>query len=227
MTDLLMIVPTRGRPQNARDLYQSWMDNTTGDADLLFVVDEDDPQLGTYRNQMSWMPRAQLQVVEPGLRMVGALNVAAREHADDYEAVGFMGDDHRPRTRQWNVRLCAALDIPVGIAYGNDLLQGEAMPTAVVMTSNIVQALGYMAPPSMKHLCIDLVWKRWGEQLGVLSYLDDVVIEHMHPANGKAMNDAGYQLANSSEQVKRDSEAYYEYMESDFHDDVAKLRELL
>jgi hypothetical protein len=71
------------------------------------------------------------------------------------------------------------------------------------------------------------VWKEWGKALGVLSYLDDVIIEHMHPAIGKAMNDAGYQLANSPEQVMRDSAAYYEYMESGFHDDVAKLRELL
>jgi hypothetical protein len=227
MTNLLMVVPTRGRPQNVRDLYQSWVDNTTGDADLLFVVDDDDPQLGTYRNQMAWMPRAMLKTVPPGLRMVGALNKVATQEALMYEAIGFMGDDHRPRTRQWNIRLCEALDHPVGITYGNDLLQGEAMPTAVVMTSNIIQALGYMAPPSMLHLCVDLVWKEWGKALGVLSYLDDVIIEHMHPAIGKAMNDAGYQMANSPEQVTRDSAAYYEYMESGFHDDVAKLRELL
>jgi hypothetical protein len=49
----------------------------------------------------------------------------------------------------------------------------------------------------------------------------------MHPANGKALNDAGYKEVNSGEMIKADSEAYYEYMASDFHIDVAKLRELL
>jgi hypothetical protein len=49
----------------------------------------------------------------------------------------------------------------------------------------------------------------------------------MHPGNGKAFNDAGYQEANSPEMIKADSEAYYEYMTADFHADIAKLRELL
>lgn len=75
---LLMIVPTRGRPQNARDAYTAWRDTVSGSADLLFVVDEDDPQLGSYRNQMHWMPHAMLLTAKPGLRMVGALNAVAK-----------------------------------------------------------------------------------------------------------------------------------------------------
>jgi hypothetical protein len=158
--------------------------------------------------------------------MVGALNAAAKNECIMYDAVGFMGDDHRPRTRGWNTMLCDAL-APVGIAYGNDLLQGEKMATAVVMTANIVATLGYMVPPSLEHLCADLVWCEWGRALGVLSYLDNVVIEHMHPANGKAITDVGYQMANSPAQVKRDADAYYAYMAGDFHTDVAKLKELI
>lgn len=225
---LAMIVPTRNRPQNARDLYASWIDNTVGDSDLIFVVDEDDPQLGSYTNQMAWMPHAKLLEAPAGLGMVGVLNGAASIMvAGEYEAIGFMGDDHRPRTRGWNIKLCDALATPVGISYGNDLLQGEKMATAVVMTTAIPATLGYMVPPTLGHLCADLVWCELGRALGVLAYLDDVVIEHMHPANGKAMNDAGYQRVNSPDQIKRDSEAYYEYMESEFKSDVTKLRELM
>lgn len=230
MSDLLVIVPTRGRPQNMQAFYDSWV-ATTKDADLLFVVDEDDPLLGTYQYRMQWMPRAMLLQVAPGLRMVGALNAAAKimlspEHS--YRLVGFMGDDHRCRTNDWDQAMrTAAGDRRVAIVYGNDLLQGEKMPTAVVMTANIVEKLGYMAPSSMQHLCIDLVWKDWADALGCRLYLSGVVIEHMHPANGKAITDTGYQLANSPNQVKRDSDAYYAYLDGDFHTDVAKLKELL
>lgn len=227
MADLLMIVPSRGRPQNARDLYTAWMATATGNSQLLFVVDNDDPQLGTYENQMAWMLNAQL-LVGPRLRMVGSLNAAATSQGRHYKYVGFMGDDHRPRSVDWDNRLMDVLaQSPASIAYGNDLLQGEKMATAVVLTSDIISALGYMVPPCLTHLCADLVWVELGKALGTLTYLDNVVIEHMHPANGKALDDAGYREVNSGEMIKADSEAYYEYMSSDFHLDVAKLRELL
>jgi hypothetical protein len=227
MADLLVIVPTRGRPQNARDLYKSWMDTVEGNADLLFVVDDDDPQLGTYQNQMSQLPQAQL-MVGPRLRMVGSLNLAATKFADKYPYLGFFGDDHRPRTRGWDTIFCNTLQkFGVGVVYGNDLLQGETMPTEVAMTSNIVQALGYMAPPSMVHLCVDLVWKDWGVAIDRIKYFDDVVIEHMHYANGKSIKDAGYVDANSEERVRTDSAAYYQYKDTQLADDVKKLMKLL
>lgn len=232
MSDLLVIVPTRGRPQNMQAFYDSWT-ATTHDADLLFVVDEDDPLLGTYKYRMRWMPRAKLLYAIPaGLRMVGALNKATQimlsnpDHGFRY--IGFMGDDHRCRTVGWDTAIRGAIgDRKVAVAYGNDLLQGEKMPTAVILTTNIVEHLGYMAPPAMQHLCVDLVWLEWAKALDCRVYLDHVVFEHMHPANGKAINDFGYQMANSVEQVKRDSDAYYAYMDGDFHTDVAKLKELL
>lgn len=224
--DLLVIVPTRGRPQNAQAFYDSWV-ATTEDADLLFVVDEDDPLLSTYKYRMQWTdgPGVRLAVCPAGLRLVGALNWAAVRSAPDYRYLGFMGDDHRCRSPKWDVALTNCLG-PVGISYGNDLLQGEAMPTAVIMTANIVEALGYMAPPAMQHLCVDLVWKLYGERLDALTYRDDVIIEHMHPANGKAITDTGYQLANSPQQVKRDADAYYKYVDERLDIDVAKLRSL-
>jgi hypothetical protein len=226
-TELLMIVPTRGRPQNARDLYTSWMATVTGSSQLLFVVDEDDPQLESYRTQMAWMLNAQL-LIGPRLRMVGSLNAAATSQGVQCKYVGFMGDDHRPRTLGWDAQFIEVLaKSPASIVYGNDLLQGEKMATAVAMTSDIVLTLGYMVPSSLIHLCADLVWCEWGKALGTLTYLDTVVLEHMHPANGKAINDAGYREVNSGEMIKADSEAYYEYMESEFNRDVAKLRELL
>lgn len=227
MSDLLVLVPTRGRPQNAYGFYVSWS-ALTEDADLCFVVDVDDPLLGTYQYRGPMMPKASFYFAPPKLRMCGALNHAALNFAVDYKYIGFMGDDHRCRTVGWDKVVREAVgDRNLAIVYGNDMLQGEAMPTAVIMTSNIVNALGYMAPPSMEHLCLDLVWKDWGEATGCLTYLDHVVFEHMHPANGKAEMDAGYRLANSPEQNKHDADAYYAYKDGDFETDVKKLRALV
>lgn len=222
-----MIVPTRGRPNNAIALYNTWVKTARGTADLLFAVDNDDPQLPTYRAAAAVMPETMLRIA-PRRRLVGTLNAAATEWATDYRCLGFMGDDHRPRSEDWDWRFTECLSGGTGIVYGNDLLQGEAMPTAVAMTSDIVATLGYMVPPQLVHLCVDLVWKDWGTRLGRITYLPDVIIEHMHPAAGKAVMDAGYTDANSAQRVAQDSAAYYEYRNNGGLDaDVAKLKALI
>lgn len=224
--DLLVIVPTRGRPVNAAALYRAWQDTTTGCSDLLFAVDDDDPALGAYRAVFANMPHA-LTYEGPRLRMIGTLNAVAVEQAPHYRFLAFMGDDHRPRSNEFDQRFVECLSGGTGLVYGDDLLQGQIMPTAVAMTSDIVQALGYFSPPQLQHLCADLAWGEWGRAIGRLTYLADVVIEHLHPANGKAQYDQGYEEANNAGQVHRDTEAYNAYMTGPFHQDVEKLRALM
>jgi hypothetical protein len=227
MSDLLVIVPSRGRPHNIADLYVAWSETTHRDASLLVAVDDDDPQLPEYQRVCS-LAGIEL-TVGPRLRLTGTLNKVATERAAHHRAVAFMGDDHRPRTIGWDSDLVGALDtLDTGIVYGNDLLQGEKMATAVAMTSDIVAALGYMAPPQMVHLCLDLVWVEWGKAIDRLAYLPDTVIEHMHPAVGKAQSDRGYEEANSPEQTASDHAAYQAYRHGPaFEADVEKLRALL
>ncbi|MFG1683511.1 hypothetical protein ACGFNP_25305 [Nonomuraea sp. NPDC049269] len=227
MSDLLVIVPSRGRPHNIADLYVAWSETTHRDAHPLVAVDDDDPSLPEYQRVCS-LTGVELEV-GPRLRLTGTLNKVASERAPHHKAIAFMGDDHRPRTIGWDSHIMAALDgLGTGIVYGNDLLQGERMATAVAMTSNIVSTLGYMAPPQMVHLCLDLCWVDWGKAIDRLAYLPDTVIEHMHPAVGKAQSDRGYEEANSPEQTAADHAAYQAYRHGPaFEADVEKLRALL
>lgn len=224
--DMLIICPTRGRPANAAALYRAWQDTTAGCSDLLFAVDEDDSSLGAYRAVFTTMPSAKTYE-GPRLRLVGTLNAVAVEQAPRYRFLAFMGDDHRPRSDRFDQRFVECLSADTGIVYGNDLLQGSNMPTAVAMTSDIVQTLGWFAPPQLEHLCADLVWKDLGVAIDRLTYLDDLIIEHVHPAAGKAQHDRGYEEANNPGQVKRDADAYYAYKAGQFIQDVEKLRALL
>jgi hypothetical protein len=230
--DLLVIIPTRGRPQAIPEIMAAW-DETGATADVLFAVDKDDPELAGYKRQAkTYADDGRVRFVFwARKRLCGTLNQAAVKNAGDYRFLAFMGDDHRPRPadRPWDERFreCLSGGGP-GLVYGNDLLQGENMPTAVAMTSDIVQTLGYFAPPQLVHLCLDLAWLEWGRRLGRITYLPDVVIEHMHPANGKAALDQGYEEANSAEQVSSDSAAYYDYRDNGgLEADLDKLRKLL
>jgi hypothetical protein len=98
--------------------------------------------------------------------------------------------------------------------YGNDLLQGANLPTAVFMTSDIIRALGWMVPPSLQHLYVDDSWRDLGRSAACLQYLPDVVIEHVHPfALGadhrpKAELDDGYRRVNAPGVYAADEAAY-------------------
>ncbi|WP_309049106.1 hypothetical protein [Streptomyces sp.] len=231
MDDLLVIIPTRGRPQAVPEIVQAW-DDTGATADLLFAVDTDDLELAAYKKHAAVL-KADSRVrftFGKRRRLVGTLNQQAVKAAGTYRFLAFMGDDHRPRpaAMPWDARIRECLSAGPGIVYGNDLLQGEAMATAVAMTSDIVETLGYMAPPAMVHLCVDLCWLDWGRGMGRITYLDDMVIEHLHPANGKAAMDEGYAEVNSEQQVSADSAAYYDYRDGGgLEADLAKLRKLI
>lgn len=227
MDDLLVIIPTRGRPESIPSILQSWKD-TGATADLLFAVDDDDPQLDAYLAHRDDGNPGVIWHVGPRLRLCGTLNAVAVEQAKRYRFLAFLGDDHRPRTAGFDERLRICLSGGPGIVYGNDLLMGKLMPTAVAMTSDIVTTLGYMAPPALVHLCLDLVWLEWGNGMGRITYLEDVVIEHMHPAVGKAALDQGYEECNSPAQVTADATAYYDYRDNGaLEADLAKLKALI
>ncbi|MDH2424764.1 hypothetical protein [Sphaerisporangium sp. TRM90804] len=225
MADLLVIVPSRGRPQAVDELLNVWQLTATGAADLLVVVDNDDPTLPAYQG-LGVNVRVHESTGTRGI--VPVLNAAAVEAADRYPMVGFFGDDHRPRTVGWDQALADTLtEMKTGIAYGDDLLRGEDLPTAVAMTSNIVRTLGWMAPPTLAHLFVDDAWRDLGQAIGRLRYVPDVVIEHCHPAIGKGRWDELYRELNDDARYARDRDAYQAYRDSgDFVRDVVKLKEL-
>ena len=218
MTKMLVIVPTRARPESAQRLIETWSELNT-QAHLMFCVDDDDPSLDAYLAL-----GADVQV-GPRLRLGPTLNERARLSANDYEVLGFMGDDHVPRTQNWDITISNVLEeMGTGIVYGNDLLQRAALPTAVFMTSDIVRALGYFCPPELLHMYLDNAWLEWGRHAECITYLDDVVIEHMHPALGKAPQDASY--IESGALTSNDHILYDKYVVEQLQDDVLKIRQL-
>jgi hypothetical protein len=229
---LVVIVPSRGRPHSVAALAEAFAD-TTHDRDtrLWIAVDSDDPDLGQYRDAVALVddPRVTVTAVVGGCMSV-ALNEAAMAAVSDpaVDAVGFMGDDHRPRTEGWDAAYLAALAEMggVGIVYGDDGLQSEALPTQCAMSASIVRTLGWMCPPTLRHLWIDNFWLDLGRAAGCLRYLPGVVVEHMHPYNGKGAMDAGYERVNSAEMIDADQAAYERYAAECLARDAERVRAL-
>jgi hypothetical protein len=225
---LIVIVPTRGRPANVVNLIGTW--EATADravSRLAFAVDNDDPELSAYFEACDGHAVG-LLVDKPG-RMVPVLNRAVTVYNHLADNIGFMGDDHAFRTHGWDEHIVRNLRQlgPVGIVYGDDTIQHQALPTAVFMTSSIVRTLGYMVPPGLHHLYADNTWLTWGRRLDKIRYLPDVVIEHVHPIAGKAQWDDTYAAANSGATYEHDAIEFERYCAENLEDDLRKLKELM
>lgn len=224
--DLLVIVPSRGRPANIAALDDAWLLASDGTAELLVVVDDDDPTLAGYAAVCD--ERCINLEVGPRLRMVPTLNKIAVDRAPHHFALGFMGDDHRPKSRGWDRRYVETLrELGTGFVYGNDLLAGERLPTQFALTSDIVQALGAMIPAPVKHLWADnQIWDL-GHAVDRIRYLPDVIVEHLHPLAGKANEDSGYLEVNHPDAAEADRLIYADWYQKQMPADVAKLKALI
>lgn len=231
---MLVIVPSRGRPQNIARLITAWQ-HTQSRATLLVACDDDDPTLGDYIDVMERAPDDQQFQFYMGrrMRLAGTLNFLANERVErpgtlPNDVIGFMGDDHLPRTAQWDLEIGSVFKhYGSGVVYGNDLIQGPNLPTAVFMTADIIKTLGYMVPPGLTHMYLDNTWKTWGEGMGRLHYMPHVIIEHLHPIAGKAEWDDRYVEVNAGHQYAADEAAYKNYLASRVTYDLNKLRELV
>ena len=213
MTSLAVIVPSRGRPQNIKDLIYA-MNQTKTTADLWVVCDDDDPELAGYQalgiENLLIFNRTQKGMARP-------LNLAVRSilQSHKYSHFAFLGDDHRPRTMYWDLDFTNVLDQGLGMVYGNDLFQGENLPTAIGMHGTIVRELNGMVPEGLFHLYLDNFWKQIGLDIGALTYLPETIIEHMHPLAGKGQIDQGYLDVNAPEIYSADKIVFDAYIDSD------------
>jgi len=212
--DVLVIVPTRGRPDASVEFHKEFLAKSMI-SDLMFAIDEDDADSYSRIEGV-------LYEVNPRMGMNGTLNYVATKYADKYKYIAFMGDDHRVRTFGWDIVMTEKIG-SLGVAYGNDLIQGQALPTAVLMSSNIINAIGYMAPPKQKHMYLDNFWLDLGTKLNAIHYLEDVIIEHLHFSVGKSDMDSSYQETNDSAIYNADKVAYDEYLSTQMDVDIEKI----
>lgn len=222
MRDLLVITPTRGRPEPARRLIAAMAATSTARTDLILAVDDDDPSYDGMADSPS-------VTVIRGPRMTCGqwTNKIAAEHGGSYRALASLGDDHVPRTPGWDTALLAAVDAMggTGIAYPDDLGQHENLPTAPVMSSDIPAALGWMFHPGMIHYYCDNIWKDIGLGAGCLRYVPGVVIQHMHPGWNTAPWDQVYGEAAPAGDA--DMATWHHWRETQMAADVAAVRALM
>lgn len=225
MRDLLVVVPTRARPRSAMRLLSAVNATATEKTDVIFGLDDDDDAakiLSAYlrpREGVKW-------VTGPRMGMAEWTNYLVKMMMGKYEAFASLGDDHLPRTRGWDKTLLDAVS-GGGISYGNDLIMGERLCTAPVVSQNIVEALGWMCAPGLSHMCVDNVLKDIGTGADCLTYCPEVIIEHLHWCAGKAIVDKTYSEAGIFSFDHPDWITYQEWQRDHMAQDIEKVKEVL
>jgi hypothetical protein len=209
VADLAVIVPSRGRPQQLAELLDAIYDTADTDVDVYVAVDLDDPTRTEYTGPAVFTAgeRRSLSAWTNYL----ADQLLTGTWIDSPRYLASLGDDHRPRTKGWDRKLIAAIESlggAPGIAYGNDLFQGAALPTAWVVSAELVRAVGWMMLPQCAHMYVDNAVLELGRALGRIAYVPGVVIEHLHPAAGKAAVDDSYRESNAPERYAADRLAF-------------------
>ena len=190
-----LLLPTRGRVRLVQRLFDSVVQTSSnvGRLEVVLYIDEDDQE-----SREIFHPELSLVKIigQPGESM-GSMNRACYE-ASQGRYVMLMNDDAVFRTPNWDacvLDLASRFPDEIALVYGNDLDQGETVPTFPIVSRTVVEIVGEICPRGYRNLHIESHILDIFKQLARMGYdricyLDDVVFEHMHYAVGKGERDS-------------------------------------
>jgi hypothetical protein len=223
--DLLVIVPSRGRPEGVRRLLTAVRETVKLTTHVHVAVDDDDPELDAYQRVLEDAGDGHTLETGPRKGLAAWTNEIAVRRAGEFPFLASFGDDMVPKTRYWDYYLTRAIgDMGgTGFAYPWDGLR-EDIPEACVMSSDIVAALGWMCEPSLEHFFVDDVWADLGHGAGCIRHCRAITVEHVHPRARKTASDKTYK--DASPKLDADREAYKAWRSARMAEDVQKVTAL-
>jgi hypothetical protein len=217
MRDMLIAVPSRGRPGSVDRLIQAMHSTCVLDTQLAVGLDADDEHNYPRRDGVEYDVRDDLRYV------TSWNNALIAPRLKDYKYIGAgIGDDNLPRTRGWDYQVATALERQ-SFAFTNDLYPREpgSLSCHMFMRREVVEKLGYAGPPSIAHMYVDVAWYAWGVACG-MTYLGDVIIEHLHYTTSKSSGDATYDASQAL--IPSDMQNWHSYSQGgQLNEDIEKL----
>jgi hypothetical protein len=227
MKDLLVIIPSRGRPDRLREMLTAARDLSAADTSFVIACDDDDVAgyLGL-RGECHADQRIRWHA-GPRDTLSGWTNKLASRYASRYRALASLGDDHIPRTGGWDKALLDAIAAMggTGFAYPDDKRRSD-IPEAVVISADIVRALGWMCLPETSHFYCDDAWADLGKGADCIRYCPEVVIEHVHYLTRPDLAGRDTTYADAEQGLAADGQAYQRWRSSRMASDIARIRAL-
>lgn len=226
MTDVAIIVPSRGRPDKLRQMVNTARSLARDEIKIFSGIDLDDKFAKDYYDTVKGVDYHIAK--RKGLREW--TNILARHAIFTENGIKYlvsMGDDHMVRTVDWDIKLKEAIQGmgEPGFSFGDDDVNGANLCTSWMVSVEIVTALGWMMLPRLNHMYVDNAIMELGNAANRIVYCPDVRIEHMHPTAKKASWDTTYIESNTEQQYAEDKKAFNRWRFSTFFEqDVLRVR---
>jgi len=223
---IAIMCPSRERSHKIKECIDCFYDNSSGLADLIISIDDDDSHKEKYREIVG---QKGVLVEGPSMKCCPKLQWTFDNYVkDDKDIVvtGFIGDDTLCRTPRWDEKVLEEVDKMKGwgILHVNDLYTKERHAIHTFMTTNIPRAMGYFAHEGLIHVFIDNMWDTLGRKSGLMKFTPDIIFEHMHPANGHGGLDRIYNEGNSRLAYSEGQRVYDEWISTgEIDEDIKKI----
>ena len=179
MKKISVLCPTRGRPERAINLYESFLKTQSGNNEILFCLQEDDPKVNDYPDEIR--SRA---IVVPPRSTASYWNQLAQQSTGDL--LTLMGDDVTFVNPGWDTRFLQVLDqYPDGIfmitpqdGRGNIDPPNPLPSPHPTISRQWYEALGYFVFPGFHHYYVDMWLDTISVALGRKINLYDIEFTH-------------------------------------------------
>lgn len=101
------------------------------------------------------------------------LNEAFEKH-NDYDYYHVSNDDVVYETPLWDITIAQKGKI----CHGKDNIPNGHTGNFLMIDGDIARSVGWIQMPTLNRYCGDIVWKFIGQQLGILQYYPEVLIQH-------------------------------------------------
>jgi len=174
--------------------------------ELVLYLDDDDPALPAYRQWIRSSDHSRIKdLVGPRIVLSETWN-RCWEQADG--EIGWHGnDDIRFRTSGWDTAIRAEFEaVPDRILFvhGADGIQNAALGTHGFLHRRWTDTMGTFVPPYFSSDYNDTWLTEVADRLGRRRYLPQIETEHLHPAAGKAVDEAGRPIGSTLDQTHQD-----------------------
>lgn len=230
MRKVLVICPSRGRPDALRDMLTSLEETKSPGTDSLVYLNHDDPALPEYQEKTGHLPCT--FIYGPRKYMIEVCNIYSLSEPR-YDYYLFNNDDHYFHTVHWDAKMIKVLEERGqgwGIVGANDLYTEWANckhPSACMLSRKMIDALGYAIWPPIHHIGADTYFQKIAEGIGRLFLEPGIIIEHRHWLNGKRLMDDNYKWVYGQEEQRYGWGKIREYLFTQYPHDIKKLKDAI
>lgn len=189
-----IIFPTKNRPKNVTRFVDSIFDtaDNVSNIELCIYLDDDDTLSIPVVQQTA--ERIATQALQ------GNIKIGSHMYNELYriatgEIFMFAADDIVFRTKGWDTIVKNKFEEyadKILFIYGEDGFQHGRIGTHGFIHSNWIDTVGYVLPPKLASSYTDEWITELSARIGRKCYMPELLVEHLHPATGKASNDQTY-----------------------------------